>query len=133
MVVPVSAQASSILVIDDNEGIRVALEATLDAYEVTCLPSATSAVALLRDTSFDLVICDLLMPEMTGAELYQGLGLDSPMRDRFIFMTGGGLPSSVSSFLEAEAPILIRKPFDVEEVRETVEGVLRKLVDPPAI
>ena len=63
------------------------------------------------------------MPEMTGAELYAALPEDSPVRDRFIFMTGGALPKAIQAFLALTSVPLLRKPFRVDDLREAVRAV----------
>lgn len=115
---------SRVLIIDDDEGMRFTVSAILAEYDVSLAPSARDAVVLLESLVYDAVLCDVMMPVMTGAELYESLPPDSPMRSRFVFMTGGALPCSMRSFLALRAVPVLQKPFGVEELRKAVGSVL---------
>lgn len=113
-----------ILVVDDDDAMRVTVEATLEGYEVLLAASAAEALALFTRVEFDLVLCDLLMPKMTGAELYESLDPDSPLRGKFVFMSGGSLPIGVESFVALTEPRMLCKPFTIAQLREVVEETL---------
>jgi CheY-like chemotaxis protein len=115
-----------VLVVDDDEGMRTTLEVSLDGYEVTTVESAILAQKLLQTGEYDVVLCDLMMPEMTGAELYDWLPADSPMRARFIFMTGGSLPIAVEAFVALATPEILSKPFTIAALREVVDGLVQE-------
>lgn len=115
---------SSILVVDDDEGMRVTIEASLNEHEVCCVASAVLAQPILNSQHFDVVLCDLMMPEMTGAELYEAVRADSAHRRAFIFMTGGSLPIAVQSYVALAEPVVLKKPFTVQQLREVVTAVL---------
>lgn len=119
-----SRGSERVLVVDDDQGTRVVLEAALECYQVRCASSALEAQDMLDAEDFDLVICDVMMPRMTGAELYQTLPEDSPMRERFVFMTGGALSMSTRSFLALVPWRVLEKPFTIAQVRDLVAGRL---------
>jgi CheY-like chemotaxis protein len=116
--------AIRILVVDDDESMRVTLEACLDEYAVQVVASGREAQAWIAKAEFDLVLCDLMMPEMTGAELYESLAEDSPLRDAFVFISGGSWPRHIESFVAEASPRLLNKPFTVANLREVVAAVL---------
>lgn len=113
-----------ILVVDDEEAMRITVEASLEGYDVQLAASAAEALEVLAQSDVDLVLCDLLMPEMTGAELYESLPSDSPLRSRFIFMSGGALPIAVESFVGLVRPPMLYKPFTLALLREVVAAAL---------
>ncbi len=112
------------LVVDDDPHMRVGMGASLAKYDVTLAESAAKALACMAHSSFDVVVCDLVMPGMTGAELYGSLPLDSPLQRRFIFTTGGSLPVGIASFVALSSVPVLQKPFGVAQLREAVAVVL---------
>ncbi len=115
-----------LLVIDDDEGIRVTIEAALEEHDVVSVESADKAKELLASGGFDVVFCDLMMPGLTGAELFDALDGCSAYRRRFVFISGGNLPSNVRAFVEEEDRSILRKPFSISSLRESVERILRE-------
>ncbi len=112
-----------VLIVDDDASMRITTAAALEHCEAQVVASAQEALAHIAVTDFDVVICDLVMPEMTGAELYASLPQDSALRCRFLFMTGGALPVAIQSFLALTSVPVLRKPFQVNELREAVRAV----------
>ena len=116
--------SAKVLVVDDDPQMRVGMGASLAEYDVTLVDSAAKALACMARNSFDVILCDLVMPGMTGAELYGSLGQDSPMQRRFIFTTGGALPVGIASFVALCSVPVLQKPFGVAQLREAVAVVL---------
>ncbi|HYL69572.1 MAG TPA: ATP-binding protein, partial [Candidatus Limnocylindria bacterium] len=116
------------LVIDDEQGI---LEMVSDALErVNCRATlalgSAGAKAALEQEQFDLVICDLKMPGQNGIEVYRMIREMRPeLAARFILMTGN-LVDADKYAAELEAMSLLPKPFTLAQLRETVDGLLRK-------
>ena len=80
---------------------------------------ALDAVRVQPD--FDLVFCDLMMPEMTGIDLYRALiELGTFDTARVIFMTGGAFTPDALGFLERVTNPVLDKPFEAEEILELV-------------
>ena len=118
-----------VLIVDDDEGMRTTTSAALEDCQTTVVARAAEALEHLAQAAFDVVVCDLVMPVMTGAELYESLPPDSPIRRRFLFMTGGALPRSIQSFLALVPVPVLAKPFRVEELREAVAAVMASSSD----
>jgi CheY-like chemotaxis protein len=80
---------------------------------------------LLAGEQFDLILCDLMMPEMTGMDVFAYLKRERPhLTRRVIFMTGGAFTQGARAFLEQVPNPSLDKPFDMERLR----AVIRDLV-----
>jgi signal transduction histidine kinase len=98
-----SAQKARILVIDDEVAIGRALKRSLGRYhDVTILTSGREAIALIASGErFDVIISDLMMPEVTGTEIYEELTrIARDQAERMIFLTGGAFTERAREFLE---------------------------------
>lgn len=118
----------SILIIDDEPQILRVLERLLQReYQVTTMELAKEGLALLRrGERFDIVLCDVMMPEMNGVAFYKAIHDELPhVLERLVFISGGAFTPETTHFLEMlEAP-LIRKPFQFQELLETLEQIRR--------
>ena len=104
--------------------MRIVTSAALAHYELEVADSAAQAQERIAAANFDAILCDLVMPIMTGVELYEWLPSASPLRARFLFMTGGALPVAIQSFVALTAVPVLRKPFRVDELRKAVADIL---------
>ncbi len=112
-----------VLVVDDELPVAAMLSRLLaDEFDVRLATSGREALdLLLRDRTFDVVLCDLLMPGMGGMDLYRELAQRVPgYEERLIFMTGGAFTSRAAEFLESMPQPRLEKPFDLEQVRRVV-------------
>ncbi len=103
-----------ILVVDDELLVRKALVRVLAAHEVVLACDANEALHVLRqDSQFHLVLSDLMMPEGSGLELYEGIVAEHKhLIERLVFMTGGVLTQEVSDFIEQVPNPTLQKPID---------------------
>jgi two-component system NtrC family sensor kinase len=121
--------AKSILIVDDEPGITNALAHLLrrDGHAVDTAANGQLALAKLRTQTYDLILCDLRMPELDGPGLYQALQQQHPHLLRLvIFLTGDTLSEEARTFLEQTAVPRLSKPFRAAEVRQLVQHVLQK-------
>ena len=111
-----------ILVIDDLPAFGRTISRALTEHEVTVVARANDAFALLAaDETFDVVLCDLLMPETGGPGVFERLKADWPELARnVIFMTGGAFTPESRAFLEQTPQAVLTKPFSLEELRTAV-------------
>ena len=114
---------ADILVVDDERAVAVTLARILGNHRVTTVSSAREALELvLADTSFDLVMSDLMMPGMSGMELYDTLVRERPrIAERMVFMSGGAFTPAARAFLDRVPNERLEKPFNLAVVRALVQ------------
>jgi two-component system NtrC family sensor kinase len=116
--VPVTAPAGDqlrMLVVDDEASVRVALQRYFASrgHEVETTASGKDALARLREGTFDAVIVDMRMPDLSGEQLYEELRLKDPGHaERVIFTTGQLVDEQVHTFLTSTGRPYIPKPFE---------------------
>ncbi|HET9623497.1 MAG TPA: response regulator [Kofleriaceae bacterium] len=123
-----AVRRGNVLVIDDEESLAQALRRFLSTeHEVTAVYRARDALDLLElGTRYDVVLCDLMMPQITGMELHNEVSrLDAAQAARFVFLTGGAFTPSAREFLLATTNRRIEKPFDLKDVRRIVNDMIR--------
>lgn len=109
-----------VLVVDDEPLMARGLARILAReHDVSTLTSAREALKCLIETdSFDAVLCDLMMPEMTGVDLHRELERSKPeIARRVLFFTGGAFTPATHAFVKRMADRCLEKPIDVTEVR----------------
>ena len=112
-----------ILVVDDEPLVLRAIQRILGKHQLTCVSSAREALERIeRGERFDKILCDVMMPSMTGVDLYEALLRTAPASARnMAFLTGGALTAKVEDFLRSVPNRRIEKPFDADELRKAVE------------
>ncbi len=108
-----------ILIIDDEPLLGQTLRfAFQDKHDVEVAASGRDALErLAKDTRFDLVLCDLMMPDVSGEHVYRSVAEHSPgLLPRFVFMTGGAFTERAQEFLAHFAGRQLEKPFNIDEV-----------------
>ncbi len=115
-----------ILVVDDEESIREFLEIMLrkEGYEVSCAEDGQKALDLLSKKSFDMVISDLQMPNLTGLELLKEVKDQYPDM-LFMMITAFGTTENAVEAMKLGAYDYITKPFKIDEVRINIANALR--------
>jgi two-component system response regulator PilR (NtrC family) len=124
--------STRVLIIDDEESIRdfLSLLFAEEGYAVTTTDSVGGARQELERSSFDLILCDILMPDGSGLDLLQEIVADDP-RAAVIMMTAYTSTKSAIEAMKLGAYDYISKPFDVEELKVVAQRALEKteLVD----
>jgi PAS domain S-box-containing protein len=112
-----------ILVVDDEPMICQILHRILrDDHDVTIAENGNDALAALRESLFDLILCDVMMPGMNADELIRRIATERPgLQQRFVFMSGGAIGSEVEDMLEGLPNLRLAKPFRVEDVLAVVD------------
>ena len=127
--VPTTAPRARILVVDDEALVGRAVARILGAeHEVAAVTSGEAALAQLQaGPAFDLVLCDLMMPCLTGMDLFERVRQADPAAAaRFVFLTGGAFTDRAREFLARVPNPRLEKPFDPDALRRGVAGLLRK-------
>ena len=123
-----------VLVVDDEVMIGTAIRRTLSSeHDVTPLTSAREALdRILADERYDVVLCDLMMPVMSGMELYDELVKAAPEQaKRVIFLTGGAFTPKGQAFLDQVPNPRLDKPFDNQALRAIVRDRVRWNAEEP--
>jgi len=120
---------SLVLYIEDNRNIREngieILE--LGGYSVITAANGKDGLALAKEKFPDLILCDIIMPELDGYEVIKRLKLEPVTACiPFVFATASAEKCEMSKGLELGADAYIRKPFDGQELLDTVNQLLRK-------
>jgi len=115
-------RTTRVLVIDDEPLVASAARRLLArVHAVEVVHSAQAALATLDCSSFDAVLCDLMMPHMTGMELHAQLAQSRPeLAERMIFLTGGVFDTEAERFLAEHARWCMGKPFEPAALLELV-------------
>ncbi|MEC8381466.1 MAG: ATP-binding protein [Myxococcota bacterium] len=111
-----------ILVIDDNFQILELLKELLQPNSVECRTTIQSAHDALEKSDFDIILCDLVMPNEDGRSLYHHLKSAGELENyHFAFITGGGVDMATQQFLEnAQVPVVF-KPFRIQQLWDALE------------
>ena len=113
-----------LLVLDDEPMMARAVERLFNVdHDVTTSTDPRAAVELVRSGKrYDVILCDLMMPKMSGMEVYDEIAtLDAEQGRRMVFMTGGAFTPRVVAFLESVPNPRVEKPID----RATLHAIIR--------
>jgi signal transduction histidine kinase/CheY-like chemotaxis protein len=125
-----TAHRNRILVVDDEPLVGNVLERTLgEEFEVVPVSGSKEALELLaRGETFDVIFSDLLMPGMSGMELFHEVErLDPALASRIVFLSGGAFTDAARDFLARPGVECIEKPFDLGTIRG---AIARRLAAP---
>ena len=125
---------SRILMIDDEAAVGRAIRLLLAPdHEVVTVTRALEGLAKLEQgEAFDLILCDVMMPEMSGIELYGELRTRFPAyTQRVVFMTGGAFTPQAREALEELGVPRLEKPFSEGVLREAIARVSSTPSGPP--
>ncbi|MGZ3448900.1 MAG: ATP-binding protein [Polyangiales bacterium] len=121
-----SVKRPRVLVVDDDVAVARTLGRILAAEcDVTVLNRGRDAITTLSADSagFDLIFCDLMMPEVTGADVYAEVTRVRPeLAPRFVFITGGAFTPRGQKFLDSVHAPVLEKPFDIDRIRALVSA-----------
>ena len=122
--------ANRVLVVDDEKlivkGLKFSLEQ--DGFKVDCAYDGEEALQLAKDTSYDIILLDIMLPKLSGMEVCQQIREYSNVP--IIMLTAKGDDMDKIMGLEYGADDYITKPFNVLEVKARMKAVMRRL-DPP--
>jgi CheY-like chemotaxis protein len=120
-----------ILVIDDDPAMGSAIQLVLtDDHDVEVFTSAKRALARIeKGANYHAIVCDVMMPEMSGAEFHTAIARAEPdVAARIIFLTGGAFALGAREFLDRIQNPRLDKPFDSQSLRALVNRVVGGVV-----
>lgn len=111
-----------VLVADDDPSVRLLFETTLadEGYEVVCVGDGEEAMNAAREERFDLIFLDVMMPRVNGVMARLDLKDSSPDTP-VVLITAWGLEDAVRPALAIEKTVLMKKPFDDQEILRTAQ------------
>ena len=124
----VSITTGHILVVDDDPGERDLIVSSLraDGHDVDASGSGFEALRLLGRQCYDLVVSNLMMPELDGPSLYSAVMRRWPSSSpHFLFVSGLGNSSAYEGFLKVIHAPLLPKPFKVGALRRAIKRILQ--------
>jgi DNA-binding NtrC family response regulator len=126
-----SQQPGRVLVVDDERDILRACERILTGagHEVVTLGSAEEAIdALATNRNFDVVLCDIVMPDLLGSDLFGIVRERWPhLAERFVFMTGAGGFPHLGRWLANAKNAVLEKPFTPDELLSVVASAVERI------
>ncbi|MGD0198913.1 MAG: response regulator transcription factor [Solirubrobacteraceae bacterium] len=128
-----SRSSASILVVDDEPSITESVAMTLrfEGFDVATAATAGDALAMMSESPFDLLILDVMLPDINGLELTRRIrhgGLDIPV----LFLTARSAVQDRVAGLSVGGDDYVTKPFSLVEVVARVHAILRRRHPSPA-
>jgi len=115
-----------ILVVDDEPFMLDVISRVLAGYELTTTSDPRRGLELCTTESFELILCDMMMPIIDGSDFHRMLARLAPgAEERIVFITGGSVIERVREFLEHVPNMCLEKPFDARTLRTLVAERLR--------
>jgi PAS domain S-box-containing protein len=112
-----------VLVVDDDPMVATALARALsDEHDVEVVHQAVEALDLIKaEKRYDVILCDVMMPVMTGMDLYSEVVRVAPdLVGKIVFLTGGAFTARARAFLDSIGNVCLEKPIDMTKLREVV-------------
>jgi len=128
--VEVARPAKRVLLLEDRDDFREVLcdHLTSRLFQVTSVPSGVEGLREIRNSAFDLIICDMMMPRVGGEMFYWAVTRARPATaQRFIFFTGHRNNPAIEFFFKRVNATVLIKPFSLRELDSTIRDVLRKI------
>jgi signal transduction histidine kinase/ActR/RegA family two-component response regulator len=119
-----SRRRHRLLAIDDEVLLLKAYRRMLiDHHDIELAYSGAEGLKVLEnDRRFDVILCDLQMPELSGADVYRLVSERWPgLEQRFIIITGGAFSAEARRFMEEGAVTCVSKPFQLNEILEIID------------
>ncbi len=114
-----------VLIVDDEPGLADAFALTLSKHSTTTATSGVEALACIDAGDFDVVVCDMSMPEMDGPRLHAVLQSKDPdLASRMLFVTGGAFTPQAHKFLREMPGRVLYKPIGSEALRKLIGELL---------
>ena len=126
--------SKSILLVEDDVAFAEVVKEYLESfnYSVTIAPDGVQGLKRVMERDFDVVLCDLLMPNLPGDMFYVAVERAKPrLAKRFIFITGHQNNPKISEFVKKVRALTLFKPFEMHLLTETIQAALRNAAKKP--
>ena len=121
---------------DDEPKVAASLARLLRHHDCQIAHGGEAGLSRLAEEEFDVVFCDLMMPEVTGMDVYETLQREGRQREqRVVFVTGGAFTPRARQFVAGVDATIVEKPFDARSIRGALERLsdeARPAARPPA-
>ena len=116
--------AHRVLVVDDDPAVARMLARVLRPAQVVIVDSGRAALKVCALEKFEVIVCDLMMPELTGMDVHAAIiARDPELATRMIFVTGGVFTESAATFLAEIDNTVLEKPVRASELRDAVAAI----------
>ena len=124
-----SLDIKNILLVDDDVDLAQALKGLLEAHNflVTTVFNGAEALREVMDMDYDVIVCDMMMPQMPGDMFYLAVQKTKPeLARRFLFITGHGGNPKVDAFLKQNDGLVVFKPVKTDELVRMIGLVMQR-------
>jgi DNA-binding NarL/FixJ family response regulator len=119
----------SVLLLDDDEQLLEALKDLLESHNfvVTVANNGVEGLREVMSMDFDVVLCDLLMPQMNGEMFYLAVQRTKPhLCNRFVFITGQSDDPKVEDFIKRVNGLVLFKPVQIDELVRMISLAMKR-------
>jgi len=127
--------SKKIIIVEDQPDVADLFEEMLsvDGYQVTKIHSSTGALSVIQAENPDLVLLDIMMPDVSGLEVLRFMRREPGLQQiPVVIVSAKTLPEDIHTGLEAGASVYLTKPVDLKVLLKTVAEVVHKADDPNA-
>lgn len=118
-----------VLAVDDEEVMGYVIQRIVRhlGYDVEWVTTCEAAIEKIRETRYDVILSDFLMPSMNGQRFYEEIArLQPAMLKRIIFVTGDTISTPTMQFLKTTQVPFLSKPFKIEELEALLAEAVRR-------
>ena len=133
---PADTGIESVLIVEDDIELGDTLKDFLEShpYCVTRVTDGAEGLRQLSAVDFDVILCDMVVPSLSGSDLYQSVKSMKPhLCKRFIFMTGHNADPKSDHFVRRIGAIMLWKPFHLADLLAAVQTIRRENSLPPPL
>jgi DNA-binding response OmpR family regulator len=126
----------SVLIVEDDVEFGDTLRDFLEShpYCVTRVSDGAEGLRQVTAVDFDIILCDMVMPSLSGEELYHAVHKIKPqLCNRFIFMTGHNADPKTDKFARRIGALMLWKPFHLADLLTAVQTIGKENSPPPPI
>ena len=124
------AAAKKVLMLEDDTELAELLKDYLGSqgYVVSYVKSGVDGLKLIMMGEFDIILCDMMMPNLSGDMFYLAVERTKPqLCKRFIFMTGHKGDPKIDAFIRKVRGLMLWKPFELHDLQAAITAILKKV------